>query len=54
MNFEELFYDFLIEAETRDELNRLINELNDAFIAAEYQVLEANNLWEDYEKEEAK
>lgn len=47
MSFEELFYDFLIEAETRDELDRLISKLEYKLFVAENQVLEANNLWED-------
>ena len=47
MSFEELFYDFLIEAETGDELNRLISEINDELSAAEERVVEKNNLWED-------
>lgn len=51
MSFEDLFYDFLIEAETGAELNRLINEINDELSVAKYIVLEANNLWEDYKRE---
>ena len=54
MNFEELFYDFLIEAETGDELNRLISEINDELNIAKYIVLEANSLWEDYKREVTK
>lgn len=47
MSFEELFYDFLIEAETGAELDRLISEINDELSAAEGRVVEENNLWED-------
>ena len=47
MNFEELFYDFLIEAKTGAELDRLISEINDELSAAEERVVEKNNLWED-------
>lgn len=47
MSFEELFYDFLIEAETGAELDRLISEISDELSAAEERVVEENNLWED-------
>ena len=47
MSFEELFYDFLIEAETGVELDRLISEINDELSATEERVVEKNNLWED-------
>lgn len=47
MNFEDLFYDFLIEAETGAEVDRLISEINDELSAAEERVVEKNNLWED-------
>lgn len=47
MSFEDLFYDFLIEAETGAELDRLISEINDELSAAEERVVEKNNLWED-------
>ena len=47
MSFEELFYDFLIEAETGAELNGLISEINDELSVAEERVVEKNNLWED-------
>lgn len=47
MSFEELFYDFLIEATTGDELDRLVSEINDELSAAEERVVEKNNLWED-------
>ena len=39
MNFEELFYDFLIEAETGAEVDRLISEINDELSSAEDRVL---------------
>ena len=39
MNFEELFYDFLIEAETEAEVDRLISEINDELSTAEDLVL---------------
>ena len=51
MSFEDLFYDFLIEAETGAELDRLISKINDELNVAKYIVLEANNLWEDYKRE---
>lgn len=51
MSFEDLFYDFLIEAETGAELNRLIGEIYDELNIAKHIVLEANNLWEDYKRE---
>lgn len=47
MSFEDLFYNFLIEAETGAELDRLISEINDELSAAEERVVEKNNLWED-------
>ena len=53
MKFEDLFFDFLIEVDTRDELDRLISEINYELIVAKYQVVEANNLREDKKREVA-
>ena len=51
MNLEKLFYDLLIKAETGDELNRWISEINDEFITAVYRVVETNNFWEEHKGE---
>ena len=47
MSFEEIFYDFLREAETGAELDRLISEIESELGFAEDRVVEENNLWED-------
>lgn len=47
MSLEEMLYDFLSEASTGEELDRLVSEVESALSEAEDRVVEDKDLWED-------
>lgn len=47
MSLEDMLYDVLVDANTGEELDMLISEVEAALSSAEDRVVEDKDLWED-------